>query len=102
MFKVKNRRICFLASRGNWQKFNKKTENVIEWKIDCYFGYRTPRSAGSQGQQYTQYEWTSPGNKPSSPFVAKEKKAMLFEANKPRPGTAEAEIEGKRIIFIVV
>ena len=43
-----------------------------------------------------------PGNKPSSPFVAKEKKAMLFEANKPRPGTAEAEIEGKRIIFIVV
>lgn len=53
---------------------------------------RTPRSAGSQG--YTQYQWTSPGCKPSSPFVASErKKEALMEQSKPRPGTAEAEIE---------
>ena len=55
---------------------------------------RTPRSAGS-AQGYTQYEWTSPGSKPSSPFIALEKKKeALTERNKPRPGTAEAEIEG--------
>lgn len=53
---------------------------------------RTPRTAGSQG--YTQYQWTSPGCKPSSPFIATEKKKeALIEQNKPRPGTAEAEIE---------
>ena len=57
---------------------------------------RTPRTAGSQAQQFTQYEWTAPGNKPSSPFIAIEKKKeALIEHNKPRPGTAEAEIEGK-------
>lgn len=60
---------------------------------------RTPRTAGSQA--YTQYQWTSPGCKPSSPFIATEKKKeVLIEANKPRPGTAEAEIEG-RIISVV-
>lgn len=54
---------------------------------------RTPRSAGS-AQGYTQYEWTSPGSKPSSPFIALEKKKeALTERSKPRPGTAEAEIE---------
>lgn len=53
---------------------------------------RTPRTAGSQG--YTQYQWTSPGCKPSSPFIATEKrKEAVIELNKPRPGTAEAEIE---------
>lgn len=53
---------------------------------------RTPRTAGSQG--YTQYQWTSPGCKPSSPFIATEKKKdALIEQSKPRPGTAEAEIE---------
>ena len=57
---------------------------------------RTPRTAGSQA--YTQYQWTSPGCKPSSPFIATEKKKeVLIEANKPRPGTAEAEIEGRII-----
>lgn len=56
---------------------------------------RTPRSAGSQG--YTQYQWTSPGCKPSSPFIATEKKKeALIEQSKPRPGTAEAEIEGRK------
>lgn len=55
---------------------------------------RTPRTAGSQG--YTQYQWTSPGCKPSSPFIALEKKKeVVIEPNKPRPGTAEAEIEGR-------
>lgn len=54
---------------------------------------RTPCSAvGSQG--YTQYQWTSPANKPSSPFIAMEKKKeAVIEFGKPRPGTAEAEIE---------
>lgn len=54
---------------------------------------RTPRSTeGSQG--YSQYQWTSPGCKPSSPFIATEKKKeALIELSKPRPGTAEAEIE---------
>lgn len=56
---------------------------------------RTPRSASSQG--YTQYQWTSPGYKPSSPFIATEKKKeALIEQSKPRPGTAEAEIEGRK------
>ena len=60
---------------------------------------RTPRSAGS-AQGYTQYEWTSPGSKPSSPFIALEKKKeALTERSKPRPGTAEAEIEGTFIVF---
>ena len=59
------------------------------------FSLRTPRSTeGSQG--YSQYQWTSPGCKPSSPFIATEKKKeALIELSKPRPGTAEAEIEGK-------
>lgn len=60
---------------------------------------RTPRSAGS-AQGYTQYEWTSPGSKPSSPFIALEKKKeALTERSKPRPGTAEAEIEGTFTVF---
>lgn len=55
---------------------------------------RTPHTADSQAQQFTQYEWTAPGNKPSSPFIAIEKKKEApIEHNKPRPGTAEAEIE---------
>ena len=58
---------------------------------------RTPRTAGSQG--YTQYQWTSPGCKPSSPFIATEKrKEAVIEQSKPRPGTAEAEIEGKNVL----
>ena len=61
---------------------------------------RTPRSAGS-AQGYTQYEWTSPGSKPSSPFIALEKKKeALTERSKPRPGTAEAEIEGTFAVFL--
>ena len=58
---------------------------------------RTPRTAGSQG--YTQYQWTSPGCKPSSPFIATEKrKEAVIEQSKPRPGTAEAEIEGENVL----
>ena len=38
---------------------------------------------------YADYEWSAnaPANKPSTPF-------KIFEKEKPRPGTAEAEIEG--------
>ncbi len=38
---------------------------------------------------YADYEWSAHAvnNKPSTPF-------KIFEAEKPRPGTAEAEIEG--------
>ena len=39
---------------------------------------------------YADYEWSAnaPANKPSTPF-------KIFEKEKPRPGTAEAEIEGE-------
>ena len=62
----------------------------------CLNFLRTPRTEGSQG--YTQYQWTSPGCKPSSPFIATEKrKEAVIEQSKPRPGTAEAEIEGRNL-----
>ena len=70
--------------------------------IFTVFFLRTPRSAGS-AQGYTQYEWTSPGSKPSSPFIALEKKKeALTERSKPRPGTAEAEIEGTFTVFFLM
>ncbi|EDO46545.1 predicted protein [Nematostella vectensis] len=83
----------------NIQKYNeaKKREMEEEQKLKAAREEGsekpgTPRSGSNQG--YTQYQWTSPGCKPSSPFVATEKKnALVLEQNRPRPGTAEAEIE---------
>ena len=45
-------------------------------------------------QSYTDYEWSanSAANKPSTPF-------QIFEKEKPKPGTAEAEIEGSSVFF---
>ena len=68
-------------------------ERYAHFLFVCFL--RTPCSAGGS-QGYTQYQWTSPANKPSSPFIAMEKKKeAVIEFGKPRPGTAEAEIEGK-------
>lgn len=75
------------AKRNEREEVERKKQQIEEAEKP-----RTPRTAGSQG--YTQYQWTSPGCKPSSPFIALEKKKeVVIEPNKPRPGTAEAEIE---------
>ncbi|KXJ20984.1 Protein TBATA [Exaiptasia diaphana] len=73
----------------NEVKKKEKDANEVEVKED------PPKSPRANSQQsFTQYKWTSPGCKPSSPFIATEKKnGLVAESNKARPGTAEAEIE---------
>jgi len=63
------------------EKFKKSQPKSILEKLE-------KETSERKGQSYTDYEWSanSAANKPSTPF-------QIFEKEKPKPGTAEAEIE---------